>query len=102
MSLKHDGLVKLSEETSELIMELAEFIKQLATLEQTAAKKTAYFDTDEHPDGRGNLKERLENEMADVAAIMLYIKLKFQLDEDRMSRRMNEKIKLYQQWHNKP
>lgn len=52
------GLAKLAEECDELT--------------QIAAKIIAYPDFDIHPDG-GNLKERLTEELADVAAISLFV-----------------------------
>lgn len=85
MALVFDGLVKLLEETSEL--------------QQVAAKKIAYFNTDEHPDSRGSLKERMEDEMGDVLAIAIFVRSAFNLNASRIEQRITEKLNLYHQWH---
>lgn len=92
MSLSFDGLVKLIEETGELIKEVGE-------LQQVAAKKIAYFHTDDHPDGNGSLKHRLEDEIADVLAIATFVKDEFHLNETRITNRIAQKLDVYRQWH---
>jgi NTP pyrophosphatase (non-canonical NTP hydrolase) len=86
MSLSDKGLAKLSEECAELIVE--------------AQKKIAFMDTDEHPDNKGSLKERLENEIGDVLAAINVSSRLLNLDLDRISERKSEKIKLFNQWAN--
>lgn len=77
---------------------LAKLIEECGELQQIAAKKLAYLDTDSHPDGTGSMKFRLENEMSDVLAAMHFVADKFALDVDRMDDRAIDKYKLYHQW----
>jgi NTP pyrophosphatase (non-canonical NTP hydrolase) len=88
MTMSNNGLTKLIEECGELT--------------QIAAKKIAYPDTDAHPDGEGSMKERLEDEVADVMAAIAFVAEKFKLDEGRMFARGDAKRKLYQQWDDNP
>ena len=46
----------------------AKLIEELGELAQVCGKRLAYYTTDDHPDGKGSLRERLESEMADVLA----------------------------------
>jgi NTP pyrophosphatase (non-canonical NTP hydrolase) len=83
-----DGLTKLIEECGELV--------------QIAAKKQAYFDTDTHPDGKGSMKRRLEEEMADVMAACVFVAEKFGLDDKFLETRMQKKLALFKSWDNDP
>ena len=83
-----DGLTKLIEECGELV--------------QIAAKKQAYFDTDTHPDGKGSMKRRLEEEMADVMAACVFVAEKFGLDDKFLEARMQKKLALFKSWDNDP
>lgn len=84
MALSNKGLTKLSEECGELI--------------QIAQKKVAYFDTDEHPDGKGSLKGRLEDEIADVlAAIELVVELN-DLNKEAIMNRFKYKVDIFTEW----
>ncbi len=82
--LEKNGLVKLTEECGELI--------------QIASKKMTRMNSDEHWDGAGSIKERLENEIADVAAASRIVMENFNLDEERIKRRYLEKFDLFQKW----
>lgn len=84
--LEKRGLVKLVEECGELV--------------QIAAKKMAYMHTDEHPDGAGSMKERLEDEIADVQAICHIVEKNFDLDRQKIVDRAFEKMKLFRHWMN--
>ncbi len=84
MAMTAGGLAKLIEETGEL--------------QQIAGKKLAYYDTDEHPDGQGSLKLRMEHEIADVMAICAFVVERFNLDAAFISNRADEKLKQYQAW----
>jgi NTP pyrophosphatase (non-canonical NTP hydrolase) len=86
MSLEKKGLVKLVEECGELV--------------QVAAKKMALddFDSWEHWDGVGDLKERLEEEIADVQAAMSVVIAKFDLDQEKIFERIAKKIELFLYW----
>lgn len=84
MTMAGNGLVKLVEELGELA--------------QVAAKKLAYMNTDEHPDGK-SLKARMEEEMADVIAACLFVTVQFGLSEDTMDERIARKLALFNEWH---
>lgn len=73
------GLVKLLEECGEL--------------SQVAAKKIAYPDTDEHPDG-SSLSLRLEQEIADVLAAIDYVTRAYGLSEVSINARKSNKCLL--------
>lgn len=79
------GLAKLAEECGELI--------------QIAAKKMAYFDVDIHPDGEGSMKERLENELADVMASSIFVVQQFELDSRRIHERAAIKLARFHEWN---
>lgn len=82
--LEKKGLVKLTEECSELI--------------QIASKKMTCMDSDEHWDGAGKLSERLENEIADVMAAAEMVIKNFGLDRHKIIVRSNQKFDLFQKW----
>jgi NTP pyrophosphatase (non-canonical NTP hydrolase) len=84
MPMTNKGLSKLLEETGELT--------------QIAAKKLAYIHTDEHPDGKGSLASRMEDELADVVAAGTFVTQKFELDTERMKRRSAIKLAVFQAW----
>lgn len=92
MALSFDGLIKLLEETGELHA-------ALGNLQQVAAKKVAYFDTDEHPDGAGSLTERLEDEIADVIAILTVVQCNLNLNHIRIAKRVDVKIATFMKYH---
>ena len=79
-----NGLVKLIEECGEL--------------SQIAAKKMAYPDVDDHPDGKGSMKLRMEEEIADVIAACGFISEKFNLDSDAILKRATVKHNLFNKW----
>ncbi len=78
------GLSKLVEECGELI--------------QIAAKKMAYLESDEHPDGKGSLNIRLQDEIADVQAACSFVMAKLDLDPYYVVRRVQIKLKKYDEW----
>jgi len=88
MTMHNDGLTKLIEECGELITE--------------CAKKAAYPNTDEHPDGKGSMKKRMEDEIADVKAAIAFVEGQFGLDADAIWVRASKKLALYRQWHADP
>lgn len=87
MPLEKKGLVKLVEECGELT--------------QVAAKKMALdnFESWEHWDGAGDLKERLENEIADVIAACATVIANFDLDDRAIMKRQARKTALFRYWH---
>lgn len=83
MAMHNKGLTKLMEECGELI--------------QILAKKSAYMETDNHPDG-SLMKRRMEDEIADVVAAITFVVEQFDLDVPYMSERSTDKIELYEKW----
>lgn len=84
MALTAGGLAKLIEECGELI--------------QVCGKKLAYYHTDNHPDGKGPLKQRMEEEMADVLAAINTVGMSFSVDWDFIGLRMREKETTFMNW----
>ena len=85
MKLKHNGLVKLIEECGELCQE--------------AGKAIQYeHDLTNHPDGKGDLNLRLQNEIADVLATLYYVKCKLNLNDDAITDRAHTKLKRFIEW----
>lgn len=78
---------------------LAKLLEELGELAQVTAKKLAYFHTDEHPDGAGSLKERMEQEMGDVAGAMAFVQQQFKLNGRAIEHRACLKLALFQAWH---
>lgn len=84
MTLVLRGTTKLMEECGELV--------------QIIAKKQAFWNTDEHPDGKGSLKERLENEIADVTAACHAVIKNMNLDSSRINERVAYKFGMFMKW----
>jgi NTP pyrophosphatase (non-canonical NTP hydrolase) len=85
MTMDKKGLTKLIEECGELI--------------QIAAKKSAFMDTDKHPDGKESMTQRLQEEIADVLGACEFVIQEFELDETFMEERARAKFKLFKKWH---
>jgi NTP pyrophosphatase (non-canonical NTP hydrolase) len=77
---------------------LNKLMEECGELTQIAAKKNAYPNTDEHPDRKGSMKERLENEIADVVAACNFAIEAYCLDEERIVERTDVKFKLFELW----
>jgi NTP pyrophosphatase (non-canonical NTP hydrolase) len=79
------GLAKLAEECGELL--------------QVIGKLAAYPDGGDHPDGQGPLRQRLEDELADVSAAMEFV-LQANADVlvERAARRLT-KLTRFWRWH---
>lgn len=84
MPMSNNGLNKLIEECGELVVE--------------CAKKTAYMHADDHWDGRGSLRDRIEAEMGDVLGAMIFVARKMGLNEQCIQTRANDKIAVYNRW----
>ena len=67
-----------------------------------AAKKLAYCRTDEHPDGAGLLSLRMQDELADVAAISAFVIEKFGLDRGEINARIARKLATFKRWDSEP
>lgn len=77
---------------------LAKLIEEIGELQQVAGKKLACYYTDEHPDGKGSLKTRMENEIADVMACCAFVTDRFCLSAERIAKRSMTKLEQYQDW----
>lgn len=82
--MNEKGRTKLTEECGELITILA--------------KIDAFGSLGEHWDGKGSLKIRLEDEMADVKASINFYADKLGLDRERMGDRQQYKQSLFTYW----
>ena len=78
---------------------LAKLLEECGELSQVAAKKLAYFHTDDHPDGAGSLDKRLQDEIADVIAACIFVAAKFGLNTAAINDRCDRKLALFVQWH---
>ncbi len=78
---------------------LAKLLEELGQLSQVAAQKLAYFHTDEHPDGAGSLKKRMEDEMGDVMGAIDFVTLTMGLNIHAIAHRACEKLNTFQRWH---
>lgn len=97
MAMHDNGLTKLTEESAELLIEL---ISALSRLSVVASKKAAYQNTDLHPDGKGSLAERLENEIADVLAAAEFVIEALKLNLTRIEQRYEDKVARFKAWEN--
>lgn len=87
MAMRGNGRAKLFEETGELIEVLG---------------KVDAYGLAVHPDGKGDLKTRLEDEIADVQAACKFVAKTHGLDVDRIEKRIEFKIARYKRWHADP
>lgn len=77
---------------------LSKLVEECGELCAIAGKKMAYMDTDDHPDGAGSMRRRMEEEIADVKAASTFVVQKFELDGDAINRRAAAKLKMYHEW----
>lgn len=82
------GLAKAQEETAELNVELAKLIGHEGELD--------------HWDGKGNLMERIEHEMADTMAALLFFAEANGFNLKAMRKRTKKKFKKFKNWHRNP
>ena len=78
---------------------LAKLLEEMGELSQVAAKKLAYFDVDDHPDGAGLLSMRLQDEAADVMAAILFVSTHFNFDDEEFQARIRRKVLQFNDWH---
>lgn len=83
LPIAHGGISKLIEECGELQQDLGKFLT---------------YGMGEHPDGKGPLRERIENEMADVLAAIQLVIQKHQLSTARINYRAQKKLELFLEW----
>lgn len=92
MAMVHNGLVKLSEESAEVI--------------QVAQKLVAYPELQlcrghKHPDGT-YLIERLELEIGDALAAIEFVSEKLNLNSQAISTQIIKKLALFKLWDTQP
>jgi NTP pyrophosphatase (non-canonical NTP hydrolase) len=78
---------------------LAKLIEELGELSQVAGKKLACPNTDEHWDGKGSLKIRMQDEVADVIAALCFVIKTNDLSESHITLRAEEKLRIFEQWN---
>jgi len=84
--MSHGGIDKLNEECGEVVQVIGKFHGMGSVLGQ-------------HWDGT-NLKERLEDEIADMIAAARFVALKHSLDEQRINQRFEMKLAQFKRWDN--
>lgn len=77
---------------------LGKLLEEAGELGQVIGKLLAY-PSGEHPDGKGNLRGRLEDEIADVIAALDYVALVNELDTMGITDRRNAKLRRFMNWH---
>lgn len=77
---------------------LAKLLEEMGELAQVCAKKLAYYDTDAHPDG-SSLRERMQEEVADVMAAIEFVIREHGLNRREIERRVQRKYDLFCEWH---
>jgi NTP pyrophosphatase (non-canonical NTP hydrolase) len=78
------GLSKLAEEAGEVV--------------QVVGKVIGFGSLGDHWDG-SNLRERLEDELADLSAAIQFVALANNLNFERIDSRWSKKLALFQKWH---
>lgn len=95
------GIGKLTEESGELSEALAAWViqRQTGRIQQLLGKAIAR-PVGDHWDGKGPIRERLMDELADTRAILLYFcKENFNAEENfDMSKRIDHKLALFLKW----
>ncbi len=83
--------------TAKLIEEIGELQVELGQLQQVLGKRLAMWDQDEHWDGT-NLRQRMVEEMGDVAAAMDFVAMQFGLSTTAIAQRRLHKLRLFGTW----
>lgn len=96
-----DGIVKTIEEAGELSEVLGLLQMSIGRMVQTGSKKLAYWD-EPHPDGRGDLRTRLMDEMADLMAALTFTADALELDVEYLDDRSIAKAEVFHAWHADP
>lgn len=77
-------------------------VRACGGMNQLLGKIAAFPEGDEHPDGEGNLKGRLEVAVADLAAITLHVAAANGLDQDHIELRGDDKLDKFRTWFPAP
>lgn len=81
---------------------LAKLIEECGEVTQVAGKLLAY-PSGVHPDGAGNLNERLEDELGDLSAAIQFVIEARSLDgRFRIANRRQQKLNTFRRWHADP
>lgn len=80
----------------------AKLIEEMGEVIQVLGKILAFPYQDLHPDGKGSLTRRLEDELGDAQAAMAFVVKTRQLDVSRIMARAEEKLALFEAWHAMP
>lgn len=78
---------------------VAKLIEECGELQQILGKKLAYWHTDDHPDGKGSISARIQEEMGDVLAAIRFVALRLDLDFVAIEARDEAKYRLFSTWH---
>lgn len=77
---------------------LTKLLEELGELAQIAAKKSAYINTDLHPDGK-LMMPRMAEEMGDVLGAIAFVMEEFNMDEDFILERAEKKFNIFTNWN---
>lgn len=77
---------------------LSKLIEEAGEVGQVAGKILGTGGKVDHWDG-SNLKEKLEEELADLSAAILFVMAKNNLDQLVINRRIAQKLELFERWH---
>lgn len=97
-----DGIVSVPDMAigSDVWPGLAKLAEECGELQQVIGKLMAYPEGGEHPDGAGNLADRLQLEMGDVwAAIHFVTDWNPRIDSAVVRERHWEKVERFAEWH---
>jgi len=78
---------------------LSKLIEECGEAQQVAGKILGTGGVTEHWDGKGDLKTRLEDEIADVVAACAFVRDMNGLDVARIEARSREKHATFKKWH---
>jgi NTP pyrophosphatase (non-canonical NTP hydrolase) len=80
---------------------LAKLIEEAGEVQQVIGKLMALggdCDTP-HFDGQGPLRERIENELADLSAALIFVAQHNAFDQEKINRRVKYKLARFENWH---
>lgn len=79
---------------------ISKLIEEAGEVLQVCGKLIASHGANEHWDG-GDLRERLQNEIADVTAACAFVADRNKLDVEAMEARVRRKLGMFDEWHSK-
>jgi hypothetical protein len=77
-------------------------IEKIGSLNQVVGKILAYGLNADHPDNQGILKHRLEQEIADLTAIIDRVTILEELDKIKIDERICKKLATFKEWDLQP